>query len=166
MSGRTRRAVAGTTAVVLLLEAVGIVFVNGVLATVVDNQRMSLAGLDPSAMSAGTWVTGGGFGGCLLLCAGVLARTGVRDRAPGRFGRTVLVGCAVVHGVLGAVAVGLVGWTAFGVLMVVLGLLVLTLLAYEPTPMPSPMPTPSPGRSAEGPHGPDDTPDAVRPTGP
>ncbi|CAM5481109.1 hypothetical protein SBADM41S_04046 [Streptomyces badius] len=57
---------------------------------------------------------------------------GVRDRAPGRAGRIVLIGCAVVHGILGAVTVGLIGWAAGAFVMVVLALLVLTLLSYGP----------------------------------
>lgn len=126
-----RRPVAWVAAVVLLLEALGIVFVNGVLATVVDNQRMSLAGLDPDAMSAGSWVLGGILGLYLVLCAAIVVRTAIRDRAPGRWARYALIGCAVVHGVLGALTVGLVGWTAFAFLMVVLGMLVLILVAYE-----------------------------------
>ncbi|MFJ1575967.1 hypothetical protein [Streptomyces sp. NPDC088182] len=127
-----RRPVAWVAAVVLLFEAVGVVFVNGVLATVVDNQRMSLAGLDPSAMSLGTWVMGGVLGCFLVLIAAILVRTGIKDRVPGRFGRVALITCAVVHGVLGAVTMGLVGWSAFALMMVVLGLIVLVLVGYEP----------------------------------
>ncbi|MFD6342336.1 hypothetical protein [Streptomyces sp. NPDC060131] len=127
-----RRPVAWVAAAVLLFEAVGVVFVNGVLATVVDNQRMSLAGLDPSAMSLGTWVAGGVLGCYLVLIAAILVRTGIKDRTPGRFGRAALISCAVVHGVLGAVTVGLVGWSAFALMMVVLGLIVLVLVGYEP----------------------------------
>ncbi|MGW6746380.1 hypothetical protein ACWGDX_37550 [Streptomyces sp. NPDC055025] len=127
-----RRPVAWVAAIVLLLEAIGVVFVNGVLATVVDNQRMSLAGIDPGAMSTGTWVTGGVLGLGLVLCAAVLVRTAVRDRAPGRTGRFALTVCAVVHAVLGALSVGLLGWTAFAFMMVVLGMLVLVLVAYGP----------------------------------
>ncbi|QXE35053.1 hypothetical protein KQY30_13005 [Streptomyces sp. GMY02] len=126
-----RRPVAWVAAVVLLLEALGIVFVNGVLATVVHNQRMSLAGLDPDAMSAGSWVLGGILGAHLVLCAAIVVRTAISDRAPGRWARYTLIACAVVHGVLGALTVGLVGWTAFAFLMVVLGMLVLILVAYE-----------------------------------
>ncbi|MER5555052.1 hypothetical protein ABT001_25840 [Streptomyces sp. NPDC002793] len=120
------------TAVVLLVEAVGIVVVNGVLATVAGNQSMSLAGLDPDAMVTGTWVMGAVSGVLLVLCALIPLLAGIRDRAPGRFARIALIGCAVVHGVLGAVAVGLLGWTAFAFLMVVLALIVLTLVAYDP----------------------------------
>ncbi|WP_392672217.1 hypothetical protein [Streptomyces sp. LN785] len=128
-----RRPVAFVAAIVLFVEAVGMVLVNGLLATVVDNQEMSLAGLDPSAMSAGAWVMGGVAGVYLLLCGLVLLLTGVRDRAPGRAGRAALISCAVVHGVLGALTVGLIGWAAFAFMMVVLGLIVLTLVAYGTT---------------------------------
>lgn len=127
-----RRPVAFVAAIVLFAEAVGIVVVNGILATVVRNQDMSLAGLEPSAMVNGTWAMGGVFGLYLLLCGSVLLLTGIRDRAPGRIGRIALITCAVVHGVLGALTVGLVGWAAFASLMVVLGLIVLALVAYGP----------------------------------
>jgi len=126
-----RRPVAFVTAVVLFVEAVGIVAVNGVLATVAGNQSMSLAGMDPDAMVTGTWVMGGASGVLLVLCGLIPLLAGIRDRAPGRFGRIALIACAVVHGVLGALAVGLIGWTAFGFLMAVLALIVLTLVMYE-----------------------------------
>ncbi|MFH9265524.1 hypothetical protein ACH4KN_14890 [Streptomyces sp. NPDC017546] len=129
-----RRWVAIATALVLSGEAVGIVLINAVLATVAENQNMSLAGLDPDAMSTGTWAMGGVFGLLLVLCGLVALLAGVRDRAPGRLGRVALIGCAVVHGVLGAVTVGLVGWGAFAFMMLVLALLVFTLLAYGPGP--------------------------------
>ncbi|MEU6013655.1 hypothetical protein ABZ826_06165 [Streptomyces sp. NPDC047515] len=132
MSAVVRRPVAFVTAIVLFVEAVGIVVVNGILATVVKNQDMSLAGLEPAAMVNGTWVMGGVFGAYLLLCGLVLLLAGIRDRAPGRIGRIALITCAVVHGVLGALTVGLVGWAAFACLMVVLGLIVLALVAYGP----------------------------------
>ncbi|MFB7534180.1 hypothetical protein ACFC0C_39405 [Streptomyces sp. NPDC056178] len=134
MGAVVRRPVAFVAAIVLFAEAVGIVVVNGILATVVRNQDMSLAGLEPSAMANGTWATGGVFGLYLLLCGLVLLLTGIRDRAPGRIGRIALITCAVVHGVLGALTVGLVGWAAFASLMVVLGLIVLALVAYGPEP--------------------------------
>ncbi|MET4648092.1 CHASE2 domain-containing sensor protein [Streptomyces atratus] len=125
-----RRPVAFVAAIVLFGEAAGMVLVNGIMATVVDNQEMSLAGLDPAAMSAGAWVMGGVAGVYLVLCGLVLLLTGIRDRAPGRVGRAALISCAVVHGVLGALTVGLIGWAAFVFMMVVLGLIVLTLVAY------------------------------------
>ena len=130
MSAVVRRPVAFVAAIVLFGEAAGMVLVNGIMATVVDNQEMSLAGLDPAAMSAGAWVMGGVAGVYLVLCGLVLLLTGIRDRAPGRVGRAALIGCAVVHGVLGALTVGLIGWAAFVFMMVVLGLIVLTLVAY------------------------------------
>lgn len=125
-----RRPVAWVAAVVLVLEALAILFLNYVLSVVVDRQHMSMAGMDPAAMSAGAWVLGAVFALYLACCAVLLARIAVRDRPPGTFGRIVLITCAVVHAVLGAFAVGLVGWTAFALLMVVLALLVLTLTAY------------------------------------
>ncbi|MCX4512859.1 MULTISPECIES: hypothetical protein [unclassified Streptomyces] len=130
MGAVVRRPVAVVAAIVLYLEAVGIVVINGVLATFVGKQNMSLDGLDPEAMAMGTWVMGGVFGVFLAACGTVLLVAGIRDRAPGRFGRILLVSCAVVHGVLGALTVGLVGWHAFAFLMVVLGLVVLSLVAY------------------------------------
>ncbi|MFF3833853.1 hypothetical protein ACFYXX_24185 [Streptomyces sp. NPDC002458] len=126
-----RRPVAVVTAIVLFVEAVGIVLVNGVLATVADNQSMSLAGMDPDAMVTGTWVMGGVSGALLVLCGLIPLLAGIRDRAPGRLGRIALIACAVVHGVLGALAVGLIGWAAFAFLMVVLALIVLTLVAFD-----------------------------------
>ncbi|WP_406146360.1 hypothetical protein [Streptomyces sp. NBC_01012] len=126
-----RRPVAFVTAVVLFAEAVGIVIVNGILATVADNQSMSLAGVDPDAMVTGAWVMGAVSGVLLVLCGLIPLLAGIRDRAPGRPGRIALIACAVVHGVLGALAVGLIGWAAFVFLMVVLGLIVLTLVAFD-----------------------------------
>ncbi|MGW1817856.1 hypothetical protein ACWCQM_30340 [Streptomyces sp. NPDC002125] len=126
-----RRPVAFVTAIVLFAEAVGIVIVNAVLATVADNQSMSLAGIDPDAMVTGTWVMGGVSGALLVLCGLIPLLAGIRDRAPGRLARITLIACAVVHGVLGALAVGLIGWPAFVFLMAVLALIVLTLVVYE-----------------------------------
>nr|WP_203592954.1 hypothetical protein [Streptomyces sp. SID9124] len=134
--------VAFIAALVLAVEAVGIVIINVVMGTVVKNQDMSLAGTNPDVMSKGTWVLGGVSGLFLLLCAVILVLAGARDRAPGRVARVVLICCAVVHGVLGALTVGLVGWTAFAWMMVVLGLIVLALVAYGPEPEPKPEPEP------------------------
>ncbi|MFE2189163.1 hypothetical protein [Streptomyces sp. NPDC059455] len=126
-----RRPVAAVAAVTLMVEAVGIALLNWILGLVVDRQQMSLGGMDTDAMSIGTWVAGGLFGLYLLVCGVVLLRTAVRDRAPGRLARILLITCAVVHGLLGAFSVGLVGWAAFAFMMVVLGLIVLSLLGYE-----------------------------------
>ncbi|MCM2412131.1 MULTISPECIES: hypothetical protein [unclassified Streptomyces] len=129
-----RRTVAFIAAIVLFAEAVGIVIINGVLATVVKGQDMSMAGMDPGAMANGTWVMGGVSGLFLLVCGVLLLLAGIRDRAPGRVARIVLICCAVIHGVLGALTVGLVGWSAFVFMMVVLALIVLTLVAYGTGP--------------------------------
>ncbi|MFG2871630.1 hypothetical protein [Streptomyces sp. NPDC048338] len=125
-----RRPIALVTAAVLLLEAPGIVALNAVMARFLEVQSMSLDGMDPDAMVTGTWALGIVSGALLALCALVALLAGVRDRRPGRAGRILLVGCAVVHGVLGAVTVGLIGWGAFAFMVLVLGLIVLTLVAY------------------------------------
>ncbi|MER7533353.1 hypothetical protein ABTX77_01015 [Streptomyces sp. NPDC097704] len=125
-----RRPIALVTAAVLFLEAPGIVAINAVMAGFLEAQSMSLAGMDPDAMVTGTWGLGIASGAALLLCGLVALLAGVRDRRPGRFGRALLIGCAIVHGVLGAVSVGLLGWPAFAFLVTVLGLVVLTLVAY------------------------------------
>ncbi len=143
-----RRTVAVVAAIVLLVEAVGIVVVNGILATVVDGQKMSLAGMDPDAMVTGTWVMGGVFGLYLGICAIVALLTGLRDRSPGRFGRILLITAAVVHAVLGALTVGLVGWSAFAFMMVVLALIVLVLISYGREPAPRDAAREAPGDPA------------------
>lgn len=125
-----RRPIAIVAALILFAEACGIVLVNWVLGLVAHNQNMSLAGIDPHAISVGAWVAGGLFGLFLAVCGVLLLIVGIRDRAPGRVARITLIACAVVHAVLGAFTVGLVGWGAFAYLMVVLALLVLVLLAY------------------------------------
>lgn len=125
-----RRPVAWVAAVVLILEALGVVLVNALLAEVVDNQHMSLAGLASDAMSRGAWVLGGLAAVYLVVCGVILVRTALPNRAPGRVGRIVLISCAVVHGVLAALAVGLLGWLVFVALVAVLALLVWVLVAY------------------------------------
>ncbi|WP_369207102.1 hypothetical protein [Streptomyces sp. PU-14G] len=125
-----RRAVAAVTALVLTLEAAVLVGLNLFLGKVADVQQMSLAGIEPRAMTVSAVIGAVLVGGYVLTCALILARTAVRDLPPRGFWRIVLISCAVVHGVLGAFCVGLVGWTAFVVLMVVLGLIVWSLTWY------------------------------------
>ncbi|WUH91302.1 hypothetical protein OG900_15095 [Streptomyces sp. NBC_00433] len=139
-----RRGIAVGTAVVLVLEALTIGFVNWILGLAVRHQKMSLGGLDPDAMAAGSWVGGGLFALFLIACAVLVARIAARDRMTGRVGRIVLIVCAVVHGVVGAVVVGLVGWYAFVVLMLILALLVGTLLLYAPEDRPDTAPPAAP----------------------
>jgi hypothetical protein len=126
-----RRPVAWVAAIVLVVEAFGIALVNWFLGVVVDRQDMSLAGLDPAAMSVSSKVAGLVFGLYFALCGFVALRVALRDRAPVGLGRVLLISVAVVHGLLGAFTVGLVGWGAFAFMMVVLGLVVLILMAYD-----------------------------------
>ncbi|MFD9332064.1 hypothetical protein [Streptomyces sp. NPDC060065] len=125
-----RRPVAWVAAIVLFVEAIGIALLNWLLGTVVDNQDMSLAGLDPDMMSISSKVGGLVFGAYFALCGLTALLAAVRDRAPGLFGRILLISAAVVHGLLGALTVGLVGWGAFAFMMVGLTLIVFTLLAF------------------------------------
>ncbi|MFE2874845.1 hypothetical protein ACFXG6_24320 [Streptomyces roseus] len=147
-----RRFVAGLAAIVLVAEAAVLVLVHIVLGETTRNQSMSIAGMDPDLMSTATYAMGAGIGAFLLLCAVLLAVAAVRDRAPGTFARIVLVTAAVTHGVLGALAVGLVGWGAFAVTMVILCLLVLTLTLYTAQGAAgAPSAGPSGGQGAPGP---------------
>jgi hypothetical protein len=118
-------------AVVLLGEAVGIAALNWFLGMVVDRQKMSLAGLDPDVMATSSKAGGVVFGLYFALCALVALLVAIRDRSPAGFGRVLLISAAVVHGLLGAFAWGLVGWTAFLFMVVVLGLIVLLLMTYD-----------------------------------
>ncbi|MET9364976.1 hypothetical protein ABZX93_29230 [Streptomyces sp. NPDC006632] len=143
-----RRLIAIVAALVLFAEACAIVVVNWLLGRFAASQHMSLAGIDPKAISTGAWIAGGLFGVFLVVCGIVLLVMAVRDRAPGRVARIAVIACAVVHAVLGAFLVGLVGWSAFAALMVVLALLVFVLLAYvkeRPGPEREPEPGDAPG---------------------
>ncbi|MDF3141849.1 MULTISPECIES: hypothetical protein [unclassified Streptomyces] len=126
-----RRPVAWVVAVVLFVEGLGVAAVQWFLGVVVDRQDMSLAGLDPDVMSMSSKIGGLVFGAYFALCGLVALLVAVRDRAPAGFGRILLISAAVVHGLLGAFAWGLVGWTAFLFMVVVLGLIVLLLMTYD-----------------------------------
>jgi hypothetical protein len=126
-----RRPVAWVVAVVLFAEALGIAGLNWILGTVVDRQDMSLAGLDSDVMSMSSKIGGLVFGAYFAFCGLVALLVAVRDRAPAGLGRVLLISAAVVHGLLGAFAWGLVGWTAFLFMMVVLALIVLLLMTYD-----------------------------------
>ncbi|MFG2608309.1 hypothetical protein ACGFT2_32870 [Streptomyces sp. NPDC048514] len=126
-----RRPVAWVVAVVLLAEALGIAAVNWFLGVVVDRQKMSLAGLDPDVMSTSSKIGGVVFGLYFALCALVALLVAIRNRAPAGFGRILLISAAVVHGLLGAFAWGLIGPTAFLFMVVVLALIVLLLMTYD-----------------------------------
>ncbi|WP_250402481.1 hypothetical protein [Streptomyces cellostaticus] len=126
-----RRPVAWAVAIVLLGEAFVIGALNWFLGMVVERQRMSLAGLDPDVMSTSSKVGGLVFGLYFALCALVALLVAVRDRAPAGLGRVLLISVAVVHGLLGAFALSLMGWPAFLFMVVMLGLLVLLLVTYD-----------------------------------
>ena len=126
-----RRPVAWVAAIVLFVEAIGIALLNWFLGVVVDRQDMSLAGLDSDMMSVSSKVGGLLFGLYFALCGVAALLVAVRGSGPGLFGRILLTSAAVVHGLLGAFTVGLVGWGAFVLMMVVLGLIVFTLLAFD-----------------------------------
>ncbi|MEU7282663.1 hypothetical protein AB0A69_28375 [Streptomyces sp. NPDC045431] len=128
----TRRPIALAAGVALLAEAAGVLLVHVALTAVLGGQRMSLAGLDPDAMIAGTWAMGGVLAAFLALCGVLLLVLAVRDRAPGRAVRLLLISCAITHGVLGAVTAALVGWGAFALMMAMLALVVASLVLYGP----------------------------------
>lgn len=129
-----RRPVAWVVALVLFAEALGIAAVNWLLGVVVDRQDMSLAGLDPHMMSVSSKAGGVVFGLYFALCGLVALLVALRDRAPAGAGRVLLISAAVVHGLLGAFAWGLIGWAAFLFMVVVLGLIVLLLMTYDGRP--------------------------------
>ncbi|MFE9099068.1 hypothetical protein [Streptomyces sp. NPDC007264] len=144
-----RRPVAWILAVVLFVEAFGIALLNWFLGMVVDRQDMSLAGLDPDAMSVSSKAGGVAFGLYFAVCGLAAVLVAVRDRSPSGVWRILLVSAAVVHGLLGAFTVGLVGWGAFVFMMVVLGLILLTLMTYDDRGA-GPADTPSAGGGPEG----------------
>ncbi|WP_424868262.1 hypothetical protein [Streptomyces sp. SAI-229] len=125
---------AGVVALVLFVEALGVVALNWILASVVDRQDMSLAGLDPDMMSTSSRIGGIVFGLYFALCGLVALLVAVRDRSPAGLGRVLLISAAVVHALLGAVAWGLVGPPAFLCMVVVLALVVLLLMTYDGRP--------------------------------
>lgn len=126
-----RRPVAWIVALVLFAEAFGIAALQWFLGIVVDNQDMSLAGLDPDVMSLSSKIGGVAFGLYFALCGLIALLVAVRDRTPAGLGRLLLISAAVVHGVLGAFTWGLVGWHAFLFMVVVMGLIVLLLMTYD-----------------------------------
>ncbi|MGW7421432.1 hypothetical protein ACWGJB_15370 [Streptomyces sp. NPDC054813] len=128
-----RRPVAWVVAVILLAEALGVAALNWFMGVVVDRQDMSLAGLDPDNMSMSAKIGAVVFGLYFALCALVALLVAIRNRAPAGLGRILLISVAVVHGLLGAVAWGLIGWTAFLSMVVVLALVVLLLMTYDRT---------------------------------
>ncbi|WP_320780362.1 hypothetical protein [Streptomyces sp. CRN 30] len=141
---------AWVVAVLLFVEALGVVALNWILGIVVGRQRMSLAGLDADLMSVSAKIAGIVFGLYFALCGLVALLVAVRDRRPAGLGRVLLISAAVTHALLGAFCWGLVGAAAFAYMVVVLGLIVLLLMTYDapraerdPAPV-SPPPPPEP----------------------
>ncbi|NNN37129.1 hypothetical protein HLK59_43670 [Streptomyces sp. S3(2020)] len=126
-----RRPVAWIVAVVLFVEGLGIAAVQWFMGVVVDRQDMSLAGLDPDVMSWSSKIGGIGFGLYFALCGLVALLVALRNRPPAGLGRVLLISAAVVHALLGAFAWGLLGWSEFVFMVVVLGLIVLLLMTYD-----------------------------------
>ncbi|MFD5948466.1 hypothetical protein ACFWAZ_19695 [Streptomyces collinus] len=145
-----RRPVAWVVAVVLFAEAFGVAALNWFLGVVVDRQDMSLAGLDPHMMSVSSKIGGIAFGLYFALCGLVALLVALRDRPPAGFGRVLLISAAVVHALLGAFTWGLVGWTAFLFMVLVLALIVLLLMTYDRPAEPADA-TPAGGKSGDGP---------------
>lgn len=145
-----RRPVAWIVAVVLFAEALGVAAVNWFLGIVVDRQDMSLAGLDPDTMSVSSKAGGIVFGLYFALCGLVALLVALRDRAPAGLGRILLISVAVVHGLLGAFAWGLVGPGAFVLMVAVLALVVLLLMTYDPQNGPSDAAPADGGSGGEG----------------
>ncbi|MYQ60559.1 hypothetical protein GTY68_25610 [Streptomyces sp. SID4926] len=134
MPTMTRTVAAWATGLVLLLETFGIVLLCLTLGAVVDNQSMSLAGTDPDAVVTGSYVLAVVAGLFLCACAFVALRCALRRHAPGRTGRVLLIVAAVVHGVLAAVSLALLGLPVFLGLLLVLALLVLILVSPDDAP--------------------------------
>ncbi|MFF6951618.1 hypothetical protein ACFZAD_23540 [Streptomyces iakyrus] len=144
-----RRPVAWVVAVVLFTEAFGVAALNWFLGVVVDRQDMSLAGLDPHMMSVSSKIGGIAFGLYFALCGLVALLVALRDRPPAGLGRVLLISAAVVHALLGAFTWGLVGWTAFLFMVLVLALIVLLLMTYDRPAEPADA-APAGGKSGDG----------------
>ncbi|GLW44880.1 hypothetical protein Stsp02_05420 [Streptomyces sp. NBRC 14336] len=144
-----RRPVAWVVAIVLFVEALGIAAVQWFLGVVVDRQDMSLAGLDSDVMAMSSKIGGVVFGVYFALCGVVALLVALRDRPAAGLGRVLLISAAVVHGLLGAFAWGLVGVGAFLFMVTVLGLIVLLLMTYDVQAEPTDSrPSPEPGPDA------------------
>ncbi|MBB1258967.1 hypothetical protein [Streptomyces alkaliterrae] len=110
------------TAAALLTEAVALAVLLWLLAAFVDAQSMSLADLPSTHLALAARAGGVLLAALPALCAFLL----LRRRPPGRVARALLVACCLSHGILGAVAIALVSWTAFITLMLPLALLTWT----------------------------------------
>ncbi|MEZ0093410.1 hypothetical protein [Streptacidiphilus sp. EB129] len=122
------------TAVLLTLEALVVGVVAVVLGLAVEQQKMSMGGLAPTAMAVGAWVGLGVLAFFVLVVAALVARMALRGGAMGRPTRILLIVCAVLHAVLATVLLALSGVGAFLVMLVIVALLVLLLATPPETP--------------------------------
>ncbi len=132
-----RRPLALVVALVLFVEGFGIALLNWALGIMADSQNMSLAGIDPDVMSTSSKAGGVVFGLYFAACGLVALLVAVRNRAPSLLGRILLISAAVTHGLLGALAWGLLGRAQFTFMVVMLGLIVLLLMTYDARPEPA-----------------------------
>lgn len=146
-----RRPVAWIVAIVLFVEGLGVAALQWFMGVVVDRQDMSLAGLDPDVMSTSSKAGGIVFGLYFVFCGVVALLVALRNRPPAGLGRVALISVAVVHGLLGAVAWGLLGVPQFVFMIVMLALIVLLLMTYDGEGAAGrPTPAQGPGGPAEG----------------
>ncbi|MER5429734.1 hypothetical protein [Streptomyces sp. NPDC002588] len=136
-------------ALVLFAEAFGIAALNWFMGMVADRQNMSLGGVDPDVMSMSSKIGGVVFGLYFALCGLVALLVALRGRPPAGLGRILLISAAVVHGLLGALAWGLLGWQQFLFMVVVLALIVLLLMSYGTRERPA-APAPGGGTGEDG----------------
>ncbi|WP_035844289.1 hypothetical protein [Kitasatospora azatica] len=126
-----RKVVLTAAAVVLLVESVVVGLVGLILGVAASRQHMSVGGLSSSRMAMGSWIGQGVLAVFLLVCAVLVVLSAGREAVRPAV-RILLLVCAVLNGVLAALAVALSGWAAFGLLIVLTGVLVLAvMLAYE-----------------------------------
>lgn len=146
-----RRPVAWIVAIVLFVEGLGVAALQWFMGVVVDRQDMSLAGLDPDVMSTSSKAGGIVFGLYFVFCGVVALLVALRNRPPAGLGRVALISVAVVHGLLGAVAWGLLGVPQFIFMIVMLALIVLLLMTYDGQPAAGqPAPAQGPGGPTDG----------------
>jgi hypothetical protein len=128
-----RRMVLAAAAVLLLVESLVIALVGLVLGVAASRQHMSVAGLPSSRIAMTSWVGQGALAAFLLVCAVLVAFAAARDAVRPTV-RILLIICAVLNGVLAALAVALSGWAAFAVMVLVTGVLVLAVLSANDRP--------------------------------
>ncbi|OIV38588.1 hypothetical protein BIV57_04860 [Mangrovactinospora gilvigrisea] len=126
------RLAAGAAGVLLGCEAFALAAGAAVLGVAAGDQHMKMGPIGDGMISGGAWVGGGIAAVLLLLVAVRLILLAVRLRPLRRMGRIVLVASLVVQALLAAFAFGGSGWTAFGVLAVVVLLIGVVLFAAPP----------------------------------